>query len=949
MTPAEFVMKYQQTALTERALAQSHFNDLCAMLEEPTPTAADPKGDWYAFERGTTKTDGRRGWADVWKKGHFAWEYKSPGSDLKAALSQLQQYALALENPPLLIVCNIDTIHIRTNWTNSPSKSYDIALNDIKNDPEKRKWLKWALSDPERLRPGGLTRQGITEKAAKDFSELAERLRGRGHEPQAVSHFLNRLIFCMFAEYADLLPTKMFQRVLGLSLNQAHLFENFAQTLFAGMRTGGWIGLEQVAWFNGGLFDHDSALPLERDDILLLQRVADLDWSAIDASIMGTLFERGLDKDKRGQLGAHYTDRDKIMLIIEPVIQRPWRAAWTEAKAQIAALMEKAANSPTPKTRATLSAKAQALYVDFLVRLRRFRVLDPACGSGNFLYLALHTLKDLENIAGAEAEALGLARQLVIGVGPDAMHGIEINPYAAELARTSLWIGDIQWLQRNGYGVPKNPVLKPLDAIECRDALLTPEGTPANWPDADVIIGNPPFKGNKKMKKELGEDYTVRVRAAYTGAVPGGADFVCFWFAKADQQMRAGRAGRVGLVSTNSIRGGANRKLLAAITDHHQITDAWSDEPWTQDGAAVRVSIVCFAPKAEGQTVQVDGQPVAEVFADLTAGGVNLTSAVALAENVPSAFSGITKKGTFEVPGEIARKWLNSPTNPNGQKNLDVIFRWINGDDIVDRPRDYWIVNFSKLPELEASYYELPFDYLTINVKPFRLLSASKSEKNYWWRLARGASAMFKSISKLSRYIVTLETSKHKIFTYVDSRIMPDKNLVVISRDDDTTLGVLSSKYHELWSLRVGSSLEDRPRYTLTTTFYTFPFPDGLTPNLPAATYADDPRAKDIAAAARRLDELRQAWLNPPDLVEIVPEVVPGYPDRILPKSDEAAAILKKRTLTNLYNARPAWLASAHAGLDAAVAAAYGWPADITTEEALARLFVLNQARAPKT
>jgi type II restriction/modification system DNA methylase subunit YeeA len=168
--------------------------------------------------------------------------------------------------------------------------------------------------------------------------------------------------------------------------------------------------------------------------------------------------------------------------------------------------MEKAAASPTPKTRATLTAKAQALYLDYLERLRRFRVLDPACGSGNFLYLALHALKDLENIAGVEAEALGLTRQLVIGVGPNALHGIEINPYAAELARTALWIGDIQWLQRNGFGVSKDPVLKPLDAIECRDALLTADGTPADWPDADVIIGNPPFIGDKKMKKELGED-----------------------------------------------------------------------------------------------------------------------------------------------------------------------------------------------------------------------------------------------------------------------------------------------------------------------------------------------------------------------------------------------------------------------------------------------------------
>lgn len=951
MTPAEFVMKYQQTALTERALAQSHFNDLCALLDEPTPTAADPKGEWYAFERGATKTDGRRGWADVWKKGYFGWEYKRRGADLKAALVQLQQYALALENPPLLIVCNIDTIHIHTNWTNSPSKSYTIGLQELIYDTEKRKWLKWALSDPERLRPGGLTRQGITEKAAKDFSVLAERLRGRGHAPNAVGHFLNRLIFCMFAEDVGLLPPKMFQRGLNFTLNQAHKFQELAEELFAVMKTGGRVGYEEVEWFNGGLFDDDTALPLERDDIKLLQQVADLDWSAIDPSIMGTLFERGLDQNKRSQLGAHYTDRDKIMLIIEPVIQRPWRAAWVETKAQIAALMEKGAASPTPKTRATLTAKAQALYLDYLERLRRFRVLDPACGSGNFLYLALHTLKDLENIAGAEAEALGLTRQLVIGVGPEAVRGIEINPYAAELARTALWIGDIQWLQRNGFGVSKNPVLKSLDAIECRDALLTADGTPADWPDADVIIGNPPFIGDKKMKKELGDEYTARVRAAYAGAVPGGADFVCFWFAKADHQMRAGRTGRVGLVSTNAIRGGANRKLLAAITDHHQITDAWSDEPWTQDGAAVRVSIICFAPKTEGQTVQVDGQAVAEVFADLTAGGVDLTDVFQDMKNKGISFIGTQQNGPFTIDGERARFFLKLPQNINGRKNNDVVKPWSNGSDIVKRNSDTWILDFGVNMDLNsASMYEEPYLHVQNNVKPFRDKINREIRKKYWWRLGEPMPALRRALSPLVRYICTPRVSKYRLFVWLDKSVLPDSATVAIARDDDTSFGILHSRFHEAWALRLCTFLGvgNDPRYTPTTCFETFPFPDGLTPNLPAASYADDPRAVAIAAAALRLEELRQAWLNPPDLVDIVPEVVPGYPDRILPKSEEAAAILKKRTLTNLYNARPAWLASAHAALDAAVAAAYGWPEDIATEDALARLFALNQARSQR-
>ena len=194
-----------------------------------------------------------------------------------------------------------------------------------------------------------------------------------------------------------------------------------------------------------------------------------------------------------------------------------------------------------------------------------------------------------------------------------------------------------------------------------------------------------------------------------------------------------------------------------------------------------------------------------------------------------------------------------------------------------------------------------------------------------------------------------------RLFVWINQVVCPDHQLIAIARDDDTAFGILHSRFHEAWSLRLGTSLEDRPRYTPTTTFETFPFPEGLTPNIPAADYADNPRAQHITAAAKRLDELRRAWLNPPDLVDIVPEITPTaapgenprrYPDRILPKTAEAAVKLKERTLTNLYNERPRWLADAHDALDRAVAAAYGWPEDISTEDALARLLALNLERA---
>jgi hypothetical protein len=352
VTPEQFIAKRKVADLKERSAAQSHFIDLCRMLDEPSPTDADPKGEWYAFERGATKTTGGEGWADVWKRGHFGWEYKGKRKDLDAAFAQLQQYALALENPPLLVVCDLDRFRIRTNWTNSISVAHEFALDDLR-DAAVRQKLKWVLSDPERLRPGK-TRQALTEQAAAEFAKLAQRLRGRGYPSHPVAHFINRLVFCMFAEDVDLLPNKMFKRMLEHTLARPDEFETMASDLFRAMKGGGRIGFEHVAWFNGGLFNDDAALPMDKDDIVLTLGAAGLDWAEIDPSILGTLFERGLDPDKRSQLGAHYTDRDKIMLIVTPVIVRPWLAEWEAAKAEISAALTKAqlAKSSSARTKA---------------------------------------------------------------------------------------------------------------------------------------------------------------------------------------------------------------------------------------------------------------------------------------------------------------------------------------------------------------------------------------------------------------------------------------------------------------------------------------------------------------------------------------------------------------------------------------------------------------------
>lgn len=960
MSPQDFIAKWRAADLKERSASQSHFNDLCALLGVLDPITADPTGEWFTFEKGASKTSGGEGWADVWRKGCFAWEYKGPRKDLDKAFSQLLQYSVALENPPLLIVSDMDRIRIHTNWTNTVQEVHEFTLEDLL-DGQVREKLKRAFTDPEEFKPRK-TRQALTEETAREFAAIAQRLRERGHEAHQVAHFVNQLVFCMFAEDVGLLPDNLFSRMLDLCRSDPASFAEHCGTLFGAMaQPNGKVGFQRIDWFNGGLFQDDFALPVTRDDVEDLYRAAQRDWSQIDPSILGTLFERGLDPAKRSQLGAHYTDREKIMMIVQPVIIDPLQAEWAEALAKMTALIESAPKrtaerllTPAERRKAEkLKDEAAAIHSAFIERLTNFRVLDPACGSGNFLYVALRALKDIEHRANLDAEALGLPRGFP-RVGPECVLGIELNPYAAELARVSVWIGEIQWMRRNGFDAAKSPILRNLDTIECRDAVLDEAtGERARWPDADVVVGNPPFLGNKKMIAELGEDYTRALRKAWP-QVPGGVDLVCYWFAGAWDRMVAGKLTRAGLVSTNSIRSGANREVLKPIVENGRIFEAWSDEDWTVEGAAVRVSMVCFDSVPGGGGL-LDGQSVTAIYADLeeARGGVDLTSASRLPANRGNAFQGPVKVGPFDVDGEMARKWLVGPTNPNGRRNVDVVRPLLNGMDITRRPSDRWIVDFGSLPEVEASAYEWPFEYVLLNVKPLRDENRRERRRQFWWQHGETVPGIKRAVQGINRAIFTPRVAKYRLFVWAGSVVVPDSRVVIVARDDDTAFGILHSRFHELWSLALGGwhGVGNDPQYTPSLGFETFPFPEGLTPDIPAADYADDPRAQAIAKAAARLNELRENWLNPPDLVVREPEVVPGYPDRILPKDDAAAKELAKRTLTNLYNARPTWLDHAHRALDEAVADAYGWGDDfrsgvLVDDEVLARLFKLNQERA---
>lgn len=961
MTPEAFIAKWRASTLKERSASQSHFNDLCALLGVENPIQADQKGEWYCFERGASKTIGGDGWADVWKRGHFGWEYKGKRKNLDLAFAQLQQYAVALENPPLLVVSDMDRIVIHTNWTNTVSEVHEIMLDDL-TDPHKRDLLRWVFEEPERLRPSK-TIDALTREAADKFAGLAITLRERGHDPQDVAHFVNRLVFCMFAEDINLLPRHMFSTILERAFNRPHLAQDLLGQLFAAMKDGGLFGVDEIEWFNGGLFDDASAIPLERDDLKTVWSAAELDWSDIDPSIFGTLFERGLDPSKRSQLGAHYTDPEKIMMIVRPVIIEPLQAEWQHVRSEIEAQLAKAeaARQRRPETQSearrvyaaarrqeeAAQRKARELHTGFIERLRSFRVLDPACGSGNFLYLALLSLKDLEHRANLDAEALGLGRPTP-SVGPEAVLGIEINPYAAELARVTVWIGEIQWMRKNGFSVSRKPILKPLQTIECRDALLNDDGTKASWPAADVIIGNPPFLGAKWMLDTLGENYTHSIRSEMAEYLGTSSDLVTFWFEKARQHICNNKTLRAGLVATNMIRSTTNRKVMLSIVRDTPIFFAYSDEPWIVDGADVRVSIVCF--QKTKQTPALDGKKVREIFADLSGRSIDVTEAKPINENRKFAIRGIEPGGAFSIDGERARLWLNMPTNPNGRKNSDVIFVYKTVKDIVSRPKDLWIIDFHDRNEEEATLFQAPFEFIEQEVKTSRAGNRELRTANNWWKHRRSGELVRKLFnSEKDRFLITGLVMKHRFFVWMkNKKTIPDTRVIIFNKDDNCTFGILSSKIHTLWTLALCQyhGVGNDPVYTPGTCFETFPFPESLGPSVDPSEYADDPRAQAIGGAASRLNELRENWLNPSDLVKREPEVVEGYPDRLIPVDEKAAAELKKRTLTNLYNQRPAWLDNAHRVLDEAVAKAYGWPTDLSDDEILERLLALNQERS---
>ena len=739
-----------------------------------------------------------------------------------------------------------------------------------------------------------------------------------------------RLVFCLFADSVGLLPHHTFRELVKEDRHSPIRFNKKLPHLFAAMsEPDGFFGKENIPYFNGGLFSDNAIIELDHADLGILNSASQHDWSHIEPSIFGTLFERSLDAAKRSMIGAHYTSTEDILLLIEPVVMAPLIRRWQQVQQQVlAALGDAQTEAATATLRLTRHRTALDLLQNWEAELTRVRILDPACGSGNFLYVALKRLLDLWH----EARIFGIAHGLTIALDPiphpGQLFGIEIDFYAHEIASIVVWIGFLQWKHDHGVKDEKEPLLQKLTNIEHADAILRydAEGKayePA-WPEAEFIVGNPPFLGGNKIRHELGSEYVDDLFALYAGRVGPLSDLVCYWFERARTKISESSGVRAGLLATQGIRGGANRGVLTRIKESGDIFFAQSDRKCALDGAVVRISMVGFDEGAENLR-SLDGQDVRVIHLNLSA-GTNTTAAVALPENEGLCFMGVSPKGKFDLSSDVAEKMMRAPRNVNGRPNSDVLRKVLSGIDIVGEARAKWTLDFGvAMPEEVAAHYEFPFEYVRKHVFAFRQQNNRQTYCLKWWLFGEPRPAMRAALARLKRYIATPATAKHRVFIWVVSNTLCNQGTLVFAREDDYFFGVLHSSIHELWARAQGTQLrevESGFRYTPNSTFDTFPFPypPGTEPS-----EADSPIVRAIADAARELVRLRDLWLNPPDT----------------PESE-----LKKRTLTNLYNERPTWLDNAHRTLDHAVFAAYDWPPDLTTQQILTNLLALNHERA---
>ena len=1013
---SQFISKWKGAPPSERAHAQSFMRELCALLEVPAPEPAPVRGKevfapLYGFERAIrVKDEPNVKFIDLYRADCFIWENKQLGGrgtngwlkKMEDAFQQAARYARGFATPraPFLVTCDIG--HVFEVWSDfSRQGEYGgyaarktVPIDDLAKE-EVRTWLRTLWLDPMSLDPAREAAR-VTWEVAEYLAKLASELEQAGHAPEAVAKFLMRCLFTMFAEDIKLIKDDSFTTALGKTwVHHPEKFERHVVAFWQAMDQGGTFGDADLLRFNGGLFHAPSALPLTRAQLEELLRAAKRNWSAVEPSIFGTLLERALDERKRAELGAHFTPRAYIERLVIPTVIEPLREDWKIVLAQVRRLTR--ADVPSNKDKAA----AVAALREFHRKLCGLRVLDPACGSGNFLYVTYDLLKRLES--EVLRELYDLSRQVeLITILPSQFLGLERNVRAREVADLVLWIGHLQWRYRQPDAPVREPVLEEYKNIVAQDAVLAWDrqelvrdergkprliwdmhtttadpvtGRPVpdtqrgmvpmysytkprapEWPEADFIVGNPPFIGNKVMRMHLGDGYTEALRAAWPD-VPQTADLVMYWWHRAAELVRAGKVRRFGLITTNSITQQFNRVVvrphISAAEAPLRILFAVPDHPWVDNGAAVRIAMTVGAPTtdlpehlprlgtvlSEGASEDTDGfaydvtldvRVVETLHEDLSA-GANVAAAVPLRANAGLCFQGmnLVGKGFRLDANELAELGLRPTSLPA------VVRPHMNGRDMTQAGPPRWVIDLYGLTAEDArAQHPALYQRLLDRVKPERNQNKRGSYKQKWWIFGEPRGALRRASRGLTRYIVTPETSKHRILSFTDTTLCPDHTLYAICVDTSWHLGVLSSRPQTVWSLAAGAwmGVGNDPRWRNGTCFDPFPFPEvspaqeagigRLAEQLDAHrrdAQARDPKAH-LTAQYNALVRLREAKAGGTPLTE-------------------AERAFHQRALTGV-------LAELHDALDAAVCAAYGWPVDLSDEALLIRLVALNAARA---
>lgn len=1041
-----FIERWQGVAASELATAQTFVMDLCELLGVPKPHAT-PAQD-YMFERPVTFSHGdgtsSAGRIDCYKRGHFVLEAKKlkAGSHTKGfddgllrARSQGEGYARALPpeegRPPFVMVVDVGTVievyaeFSRSGGTYTPfpdPRSHRILLADLAK-PEVLDRLLKIWTQPDDLNPA-LIAAKVTRDVSNKLALLARSLEQAGHAPHTVAAYLSRCLFSMFAEDVELLPKGSFQALLQQHREDPATVQQMLRILWADMDRGGFSAalVKPVLRFNGKLFKGESAegysLLLTPEQIDLLIQAARANWREVEPAIFGTLLERALDPNERHALGAHYTPRAYVERLVLPTVIEPLRAEW--ANAQAAALMlaheaaELEARPPAVKTKKDFAAldrhnaavrakwtEARQQVRHFLHRLCTLRVLDPACGSANFLYVTLEHLKRLEGevlnqlgALGDTQDALDLGRETVT---LQQLRGVELNERAAALAELVLWIGFLQWhIRTNGHASVAEPVVHDYGNIERRDAVLAYDSqepmTDANgqpltrwdgetykphpvtgqpvpdeaaqvvqwryvnprqavWPEADFIVGNPPFIGNKRMRVALGDGYVDALRAAWP-EVPESADFVMYWWNKAAETVRQGQAERFGLITTNSLTMIFNRRVIEAhqtATPLLSLAYAVPDHPWVDsaNGAAVRIAMsvgVRGAVEGKLQTVSQEteaenGEVAVEVMtrqgvihADLKV-GANVAGAIRLLANAGLSSRGVIPHGAGFLVTPTEAQNLGLGTVPGLEK---YIRPYRNGRDLTGTPRGVMVIDLFGLQADDVRRrFPAVYQWLLERVKPERDANRDRQFREKWWLHGRSRGEIRPALSGLRRYIVTGQVAKHRVFQWLDASILPDDKLILMASADALHLGVLSSSVHIAWALAAGGALGvgNDPVYSKSTCFEAFPFPD-LDP--------DGELAERIRALAEQIDAHRKAQLA------AHPDATLTATYNVLEKLRSGETLTAKEKVIHEHGLVGV-LKSLHDELDAAVLQAYGWadlslPAD--TDMLLVRLVELNTKRA---